>query len=329
MDNETASAVVDEVLPDLATMSEEDRTKFIETGEFPQKAAEGDGQPDATSGAASAAADNGQEPANDEPTVGKSRFQRRIDKQTARIKDLEAQLSQMSAQPRGAERPAEAATDQSLTAPSLKSFTDQIGINPKYPDYDTAHEAWERTIHAFYGDQTRRAVAEVLKQERAALDKATAENTAKRTIQENAKEFAKRAAEYRKTLKQDRFIEHFTEVKKAIDEAMAERPEMGELSDLLIEIEAGPALIQYLGEHPDELDAILELPVARALHEIGKLEVSDKIKAPPPKTTTAAKRIGSQVHGSAAATVTDEEVAAVESNKIEDFLKAKKINVSW
>lgn len=313
-----ASAVPEEPRLSLETMSEQDRTNFLTDDLLPgeTKPKSDDAQKAVETGAASDAAKHDQESADEEPPPRETRAQRRIRQLNDKVKTLEAQIAQ-----RGTERPSElkAAAASPSKAPKLKSFTDQIGT--KYTDYDSAHEAWEDAQHGFYADERKTAVTEALKTEREALNKTTAEETAKKTGEAQGKEFAKRAETFRKTLKQDSFVESFTDVKEAVDEAMVDNPDWGEFSAALVESEVGPELIHYFGQNPDAFDALLAMPVSRALRELGKLEVSDKIKAPTPKTRTAAKRIGTDVGGRSAAS-SDPEEEAVNKRDMIAFLKA-------
>jgi hypothetical protein len=317
MEETTATAV--EEVPTLASMSDSDRAKYLETGELPTNSSEGTEKSEAKSGAVSETAENDQE-STEKPH--KSRYQRKIDRLTAQIKQLEADaLANRNRSNESAPRQAVSSDKTTTTAkaPRLKSFTDQIGT--KYQDYDTAHEAWQDALDDHYAKERSAAVADALKSEQTRLERAKEQERVEKTTEKNAKEFAKRAQDFRKTLKEDSFNEHFLEVKEAIDEVIKGRPEMGELADFLVESEVGPELIQYFGEHIDELDALLEMPLSRATRELGKLEVSDKIKAPQPKKTTAAKRIGSSVSGGAASS-NDPVESAIEKGDVMAYITA-------
>lgn len=56
--------------------------------------------------------------------------------------------------------------------------------------------------------------------------------------------------------------------------------------EFITESDQGPALLHYLATHDAEHDRLTNLSPARQLIELGKLE--DKVKAPPPKETSAA-----------------------------------------
>lgn len=310
-----------EALPRLQDMTEEARSAYLSGKEEEQKETSEGGEP-AKSGAASDAAEKAQEPAEEEKP-GHSRFQRRIDKLTAQNKDLEAKLAKLS----GTEKPAARETESSATskAPRFREFQNQIGT--KFKDWDEAHDAWESAVYAFNAEEKARAVADAIKAEREELKTKETRAEAEKTLEKNAKKFADRQAEFRKTLKADNFNEMFLEVKDALDDAISANPQYAEISQVLIESEVGPELVHYLGEHPKEFDALLQMPITRALRELGKLEVSDKIKAPTPKTHTAAKKIGDSVKGG---TVTHDAIdEAVKKRDMRGFLKAHGQEIKW
>ncbi len=308
------SAVTEESRLSIETMSHEERTAFLESGTLPgeeKPLSDGDAKAIAESGAASDAAKDTQEPKRE------TRAERRIRQLHAENKKLAAELETTR------QRPIEQGQQQRMenvsSAPKLKSFTDKIGTT--YEDYEAAHDAWENANDAHYANQSTSAVQSTLQRERDAADRAKADDTAKQIAETNAKEFAKRAETFRKTLKADTFAESFAEVCETVNEALATRPEMTQIAAALVESDLGPELVHYFGQHPDELDALLEYPISRALRELGKLEASDKIKAPAPRTRTAARRIGSDVAGRTASSA-DPEQEAVEKRDMLGYLKA-------
>ena len=82
-------------------------------------------------------------------------------------------------------------------------------------------------------------------------------------------------------------------------------------------------MIDYLGEHMDELEALTKLSTIRQLREFGRLEVSEKIKGPAPKTRTAAKKIGSYVDGSNS--VSDDQAALERAAENKDMKEYNRI----
>lgn len=307
--------VAEEVIPNLESLSESDRATYLKTGELPTPTKADGGVKPAESGAASAAAGT-QEPKDGEPKPRETRSERRIRQLNDKIKALEAQISAKPGTETRIESKPAASTEK---APKWKSFRDQVGT--KYANEDVAYEAYEDANEAFHVEQRTKAVAQALKTEQEALERTKAQTAAQKTTENNAKEFAKRAETFRKTLSEDHFQEHFMDVYEAVNEVMASRPEIGQIADALVESEVGPELVQYYGENPDEFDELLAMPIAKAMRELGKLEVSDKIKAPQPKTRTAAKRIGSGVGGGGASSA-DPVQAALEKGDVMAYIQA-------
>jgi hypothetical protein len=320
MEENGVTAVADEHVPDLASLSEKDRAAYLKTGNLPT-AAPSASTPDPKLAADATATADSQEHREDPPRR-KSRSERTIDRQHAQIKSLEAELASLR---QGTASPnvqrTESRVQASPNAPKLKSFTDRIGQAGGPANWEAAHEAYEDSLTTFHEERRKEAVQEAIKTERETLKRSETADAAKQTTESNAKEFAKRSETFRKTLKEDHFEEHFMDVYEAVNEVMAKRPDMGAIGDAIVESELGPELIQYFGENPDEFDKILAMPSARALREIGKLEVSDVVKAPPPKTTTAAKRIRSSV-GGAGASSGDPIEDAIERNDVMAYIKA-------
>lgn len=318
---ETPETGAVEVLPKLETMPEKDRATFLKTGELPGDEKSAGVEPekvDAKTGVASDATEQQQESATEEPPR-KSRYQRRIDKQTAQIKTLETQLAALQQKGTESRSAPPAVSADTSKAPNFKSFTDKIGTT--YGDWESAHEAWELSMHAFYANQSKQAIAEVLKAEREKLEQAKTEEAAAKTTETHAKSFAKRSEEFRKTLKEDTFQQSFMDVYEAVNEVLAGRPEVSQIADILVESDVGPELVHYFGQNPDEFDAILDMPIVLAIRKLGQLEVSDKIKTPTPKTKTAAKRIGSQVGGNTG-TGADPVQEALAKNDVLAYIKA-------
>jgi hypothetical protein len=313
MPEETAQAEVE--LPRLQDMTEAERQAFLKDDTLPEAKetpSDDTAKAEVKTGAESEPATK-EESTEEEPRAGKSRYQRRIDRLTAQVKELEARLSA----PSGNEtRTEQVKTESTSKAPKWSSFQDQVGT--KYANEMAAWNAYEDAREEY---QDNRA-AIMVKAERAKLESEKAQETARQITEGNAKEFAKRAADYRKTLAKDSFQESFNDVYEAVNEAMIGRPDVGQIADALVESEVGPELIHYYGQRPEEFDKLLEMPVARALRELGKLEVSAEIKTPTPKTKTAAKRIGSGVSGAGANSSTDPEWEAAEKNDIRIALKA-------
>jgi hypothetical protein len=321
--NADASAATAENRLSLQNMSEEDRTKFLEGDDLPEETQEKEKPLNAAKDPKEVKAADEQEP-QQEPARRESRAERRIRQLNDKVKTLEAQVAQ---KPGTETRTSSTSDAKTSKAPIFKSYSVEIG--GKYTDWDAAHEAWETDLHAFYATQGKESVSEVVKAEREAQQRAEREAKDTETTKAQAKDFAKRATEHRKTLPQDNFSEHFVEIKESLDEVIGERPEMAEISGVLLESEVGPELITYFGENPDEWDALLDMPLTKALREIGRLEGSDKIKAPTPKTRTAARRIGSRVSGAGASSA-DPEMEAVEKRDMVGFLKANGVTeVKW
>jgi hypothetical protein len=326
----TAVAEPEEIL-DLKSMSEAQRVEFLEKGTIPTrqpkteetKSDDGKEKP-VESGAASDAAGKDTkdlETKDDEPKPRESRAERRIRKLNDELKQLRAELA---AKPETkppvtsvATKPADANAPK---RPRLKDFTDRIGAKEGYTDWDAAHEAYEEATDLFHVEREKTAVLDALKEQQAKLDSQKQADLQKKETNKNANAFANKAAEFRKSLKEDNFAPLFVEVKEAIDDTMKERPEMAAISDALVESEVGPELVYYLGQNDKILDDLLAMPLRKALIELGKLESSDKIKAPAPRTVTAAKKSASSVSG-AHANSEDALEKAVEKNDMGAFLK--------
>lgn len=331
----STAAVIEPVeVLNFKEMTETERSTFLKDGTIPTRKPKTEEKPQETpsddgkekpveSGAASDAAGKEKETSKeteDEPKR-ESRAERRIRKLTDEVKQLRAELAAKSEtkHPAPSTATAKPADTNAPKRPRLKDFTDKVGAKDGYIDWDAAHEAYEEATDLFHEEREKTAVLKALQEQQSKLDAEKQEQLQKKETNKNAKAFADRASEFRKTLKEDNFAPLFVEVKEAIDEAMKERPEMAAISDVLVESEVGPQLVYYFGQHPDVFDDLLEMPLRRALIEIGKLETSDKIKAPLPKTITAAKKSAASVSG-AHATSEDPLEKAVEKNDMKAFL---------
>lgn len=73
------------------------------------------------------------------------------------------------------------------------------------------------------------------------------------------------------------------------------------MEEIFIDSEHGVDMAYYLGTNPQELQRICQLPPARQLIEIGKLEV--KVSTPAAKKTTSAPPPPSKITGAAAPVV--------------------------
>lgn len=330
----------------MKDMSETELSAYLKDGTVPTrgKSAEGSSKeekketksdaagdkPADESGAASDAAGKDtkdQEPKGDkkdqEPPKRESRAERRIRKLAEENKALRAQLEANPGEPKPPDpkAAAKAADDKSQAPkkPRLKDFTDRIGQKDGPPDWETAQEQFDDAKDAYNEELRKIAVKEALDAERNRTESEKQRAEQEKQTNKNAKAFADRAAEFRKTLKEDTFPQMFVEVKEAIEDVAKQNPEMGQIGDVIVESDLGPELVNYFASNPDELDALLEMPLRRALREIGKLEASDKLKAPAPKTITTAKRGTTTVSG-AHAVAEDAIEAAIQKNNIAAYM---------
>ena len=103
-----STAVVEETLPKLADMSEQDRSAYLKDGTLPkteQKPTSDDGAKPVESGAASDAANKDQGQDKDEEPKRESRAERRIRKLNDEIKQLRAEKAKAETKPPIESRP--------------------------------------------------------------------------------------------------------------------------------------------------------------------------------------------------------------------------------
>lgn len=328
-----SSATIEEVT-NFKEMTQAQIDAYLTDGTVPQRETKekpsDDGKPKPVeSGAAPDAATKKeiQEPTktDDDEPKRESRAERRIRKLTDERNQLRAELAKKSETQSPVSSTAK--TDPNGTAPKrprLKDFTDKIGAKDGYSDWDAAHVAYEDATDLFHEERQKTAVLDALKEQQSKLDGEKQKDLQKKETDKTAKSFADRASTFAKTLKEDNFAQLFVEVKTELDEKIKTNPQFDQVSQILVESEVGPELVYYLGQHPDVLDDLLDMPLPRALREIGRLEVSDKIKAPTPKTITAAKKKTPDVSGSHASPEDPLEKAVEEKNMVKFIEESNK-----
>ncbi len=285
-------------VPSLATMSSADREKFMRTGDVdidallaePKSSEPASDDKTATgeSGAASDAADkDAQEPPKE------TRFQKRYKKMEERAAAAERERDELRAKLEAKPAPSQAADKAK---------------RPRAKDYPSI-DAWEDAVEA-YDDKLRAdAVREAIRQEREAENQKTQQAEKDKSETKQANSLIKQIKEFRKELPVDDFDEKFIDVKDFLNEKQAMH-----VADALVESEKGAALINYFGDHPEELEKLVELSPSAALRELVKLELSDKIKVPAPKKITDAKRIVPDVDGKGSSSDEESELLQAAAN---------------
>lgn len=291
----------------MEAMTAPERKAYLETGTIPTREAKpsdaAPGQDADESGTASEAV--GKEQKQDPKP--ENRAERRIretlaenKRLVARIEALERGAAAEPAKPK--ETPTAAANSK---APKLKDFQGPGHTSDEWTDL------WEEAKDAYYEAQRRESVREAIKEEREAAATADREAKAKKDNDKLVDTFAKRAKEFIKTLTEDHFDEHLTDVSKFISKPYPY------LDAAISESDVGPQLVNYFGEHFEELEKLAAMTPTAALRELGRLEISEKITGPAPKNRTAAKKLGSDVRGTG--TTFDEDAELIEAAANNDW----------
>lgn len=303
-----ASSTPADALPNFETMSHSDLVKWKQTGDLPKQATEtetsdatGDPEKDASEDESGVVPETTKKETEQQEPDPKEHTNRRMRRLAAQVKALEAELAKARDT-----KPAEVRQETKADAKKAPKLQDFSAATP-----EEAVDKWEEALHAYYRETLSESVKEAIRVEREAAKQAETQTEAEKATEKLTNTFVKRSQDYRKTLKEDNFSEHFVDVKEFCEEG-----NLGFLADAILESEVGPQLITYFGENFDELEKFGQMTMNAALREIGRLEVSEKIKGPAPKTRTAAKKIGSQVDGRTAVSDEDEaiEKAALSGN---------------
>ena len=297
------SAAPAEALPDFQTMSRTDLDSYMKTGDLPKATLEPktDVIADATD-KSGAAPDAAEKPTIPQETKPPNREERRNQKLANELRESKAEIERLKAgQHKEPEKTVDAAVTDDPNEPNIEDLNADGTAK-----YKTVLE-WQRAFKKHLLDTgIKPAVAEAMRLEREAAQKQQQEAEASKATDKLANTFVKRVTEYRKTLTEDTFIEDYAEVhgylkKHSVDTSVG---------DYILDSEVGPQLVTYFGEHFEEFEKLTALPLHAALRELGRLELSDKVKGPAPKTRTAAKKIGSNVNGSNSAVSDDDEALA-------------------
>lgn len=291
------SAAPAEALPDFVSMNTEDRAHYMKTGELPSERI-AEPKPDATVAPEKAKPED-ESGATPEVAVKETQTQEPDPKEhtNRRIRRLAAENKALVARLEALEKGKP--TEQAQTVETKPAV---VGVKPpKLADFATAEE-WEDAKDEWHEKRRIESVREALREERDAAKTAETAAQAEAATDKLADDFVKRAAKHRKTLTTDTFVDDFNDVKEFLSERGRQK-----LGDAIMEIEDGPQIFTYFAENIEELEKLVAMSEGASLRELGRLEISEKIKGPAPKTRTAAKRIGSEIRGTNA--VTDEDDA--------------------
>ncbi len=272
--------------PELSfeTLTPEAHKKFMETGELdletattpgtePKSDAVSPGQADDKSGAAPEAAKKESQQESARPP---NREERRNQKLNNENRDLRARL--------------EALEKAAPTKAETRQATSEGDPRPDPDNFKTIKE-WQVADTEWID---RRMEARLTKEREVRAEEARQAESEK-SVESTTKTFADDIKEYRKTLTEDTFAEDFTEVKDYL-----RKNKLGYLEDAIVESRK-PQLFTYFADHFDELEKLAKMTPTAALREFGRLEVSDKLKAPAPRKHTQSRKLTPQVDGNAAA----------------------------
>lgn len=233
--------------------------EYRRTGELPKPAEEPaeDKPPAAAEEQATNETDSGseeqdtaeQEQSEEQKSKGKG-FQKRIDKLTRKIHELESKLGQKPE----VVKPAEGGSKNPDGKPLLKDFVD----SGKYQTYEEAQQAH---VEAFSDWKDARAAQSELQRERANVWKAREAET--------------------KAQHSD-----YAAVLEAADESVVFSPAAGEA---IADSDLGPTLLYHLAKNPADAERIAKLSPVAQVRELGKLEqkLSTPTPQPKPKLTSA------------------------------------------
>lgn len=228
-----------------------------------------------------------------------------------RRSQLKTQLSASEQRARDLERKlAEATRKPADSAPARESAEPEL-VMPNFEDFETT---------ADYNKAVAKAVAEHTKKTTAfELDRREHLKRQEDSTREANQQFVERDGTWRE--KETAFLDvnkDYLAAKKNVSEFFKTLPEKHpflELEEALIELE-NPAVLYHLGKNSDEFQRLLDLPVKRAIAELGRLEMSlDKPPAPTVKTISSAPRPAKTVAG--------------RSTAVEDPLEAAKKAGDW
>lgn len=186
----------------------------------------------------------------DEAPAGKPPVQKRIDELTRLRREAERDRDywrdQASRQPQA--KPETAAPEAPRKAPTLAEH-----------NYDET--AYQAAMAAHLRDEAVQAARETFRQEQAQL-----------TEQQRAESWAERQAA-------------FAAKTPDYEEKAYYAPISKEVAQIVMDLENGPAVAYYLGEHPDEARVISRMSERQAAVAIGRIEakLSAPAAAPPPK----------------------------------------------
>lgn len=304
------SAAAVETLPTFDGMGSKELAHFMETGEHPFETKE---TKDTKSDAAAApekdmskdesgvASDATKKDTETQELTPNEHTNRRIRRQAAQIKQLQADLEK-ERQSKSVEKPQE--TNSAADDPNEPDIDELLADGT--PKFKSVKEFLRVYKQHLIDTGVKPAVAEILRQEREALQKADQQAEAEEVSEKISSTFKGRLDVYRKTLVADTMNADIAKVKAFVDQDL---PNRGPLADFIVDSEVGPQLVHYFAEHPNEFEALAELSPLRAMRELVKLESSESVKGPAPKTRTAAKKIGSEVGGRTAASDEDDAIA--------------------
>jgi hypothetical protein len=170
----------------------------------------------------------------------------------------EARISELTRLRRDAERDRDYWRDMATRATPEKPPAPEAVTQkplPKLADFDFDEPAYQAAIAAHFRTEAREAARDEFRKEQAQL-----------TEQQRAESWRKRQAE-------------FAAKKPDYEEKAFYAPITKEVAAIVMDLESGPAIAYYLGEHPDEARAISAMGERQAAVAIGRIEA--KLEKPP------------------------------------------------
>jgi hypothetical protein len=296
----TAPSADSPAVPTFETMSAAETANYLKTGKLPGIETESDAPQGDESGAAPDAATK-----DSQAKPRESRSERRIRQLAAEV----ARLKSGQAATPGAAAPAPTAQQVSAATAAAKKEV-QLSDFDNFKDYEIA-------LRAEIRQQLKDEVVSAIAAERNQQSQAEKQTQAQKESDKVASTFVERAAEFRKTLREDDFAERLNDV-----EAATRSPQHFWLANAIADSDSGPELIHYLSDHMEELEELLEVGPVKGLREFGRLEASSKVKLAAPRTKTAAKRITPDVGGSSSSAHMDDLEAIAASGDMKAYMRA-------
>jgi hypothetical protein len=300
----------------------EQRSHYLETMELPTS----DKAPQSTEEVVAVAPSDESEAAQDTATEDtgavedhapenppQTRSQRRNDNRYRRLADdnnqLRTELEQIK--------------QQLASKPKTEAQSDAADDDP-FPDANTLPlDEWQKQVAQWNKREVARGVAAELAKQRAESDQKATETEEQKTVDKQAKKFAKGYAEFKKTLpepEQAEMDEALEDIRNYLNEN-----NLPHLSTAIVESDAAYPMIRHLAKNWNLLESLAKKPANQALREFGRLEISEAVTGKAPKTITKAKPPnGSNVNGTGNGGSADDRYEEAIRNK--DYATFTKIN---